>query len=570
MKQRARTLHHKVSSAFILFFTFFTLCFVLLIRYGYQQQLSVQYLQQSEYENALIATQLDNLLDTTQSNGNNIIVTINNLVDLSDDAVLVTRLSKIRTVFTTNLIAQESIAQTMVVFSQGDLHLKSSSGSYTYSAGNTALVAYLDALDITTAGCYFYIANQGVDVLADGIYYAKQLCEIDTLTPLGYVVLKLDEGDLYDIYAEQADSATMTYYLLDPQGSIVSSDDEDAFAAQDDTSSDADYLAQVLAEHADYTVQTTALSQGWTLVSLYDLAADLQNDLGSLYTFLLLVLVVLLVLYRVIVNISRHLTDPLAELTNHMNNRTPALPEQIESKSDSIEIESLTASFNLMVEHYHTLFKQMQAEQEAKAMLEMQLLQTQIKPHFLYNTLGTAHCLNVVGNTGQADNLIKALVAYYRIVLSNGADWIPLEKEFDSITHYLEIMSVRYASFLSYEINLPPALAEYIVPKLTLQPLIENAIDHGVKPARQKAKISVWAEEDDAFIYLHVRDYGAGLSEEQFLAYIKGEKLNPDGGFGLKNVADRVNGYYKGRGKLTLNPVEIGTDVVVHIPKNKE
>ncbi len=578
MSKHARTMHHKVSSAFIVFFTLFTLGVVGLVQYSYQRQLSAQYLQQYQYESALTATQMDAMLTTTQARCNNIIITVNNLIDFSDvEMQLVTRLSSMRAIFTTNLFAEENIEEMRVVFSSGETHTKDSDGSYQYDENGLCLVDYLDALNVTTQGQYFYLSPSNPntvtlhDTLDSGIYYAKMLCDLETLAPVGYVVLKLDEQALYMVYAEQAQSEHVTYYLLNPQGLIVSTDDANLDIPFLNTVSTATFLNTLFTDASDNVVTRTALSQDWVMVSCYDLNADLQGDYRQLYSIITLAVLVLVMLYLVIIRISRRLTAPLAELTNHMNHLTPELPKQIVTQSSSLEVESLTNSFNIMVAHYHTLFADMQREQEAKSLLEMQLLQTQIKPHFLYNTLGTAHCLNLAGNAKQSDNLIKALVSYYRIVLSNGADWIPLNKEFEAVERYLEIMAMRYQSFLHYEIHLPPELAAYTIPKLTLQPLVENAIDHGIKPLRKQSKISVWAEDDGDFISIHIYDDGIGMDAETFSTFIHGEKPSQDeGGFGLKNVADRVNSYYKGGGKLMLQPSETGTNLMVCIPKEQE
>ena len=174
--------------------------------------------------------------------------------------------------------------------------------------------------------------------------------------------------------------------------------------------------------------------------------------------------------------------------------------------------------------------------------------------------------------------MIKLLADYYRLVLNKGLDWIWMDQELEALQKYLEIQSVRYNDSLSYSIEMPEELRAFKIPKLTLQPLIENAIYHGIKPKNGRGHILVTGELVDDWAYIYVVDDGIGMSRETFRRILSGEQKGADmddissadkmhsmESFGLKNVSERLKMYYGQGTCIQLDDTPIGTSIALCI-----
>lgn len=175
------------------------------------------------------------------------------------------------------------------------------------------------------------------------------------------------------------------------------------------------------------------------------------------------------------------------------------------------ELAVLGSSFNQMVERIGNLVEDIRVEQLNLRVTELKLLQAQINPHFLYNTLDTIIWLAEAGKKEEVVMMVTSLSDFFRTTLSKGKDYIRVEEEEAHIRSYLQIQQFRYQDILEYELRIPPELHEYQILKLTLQPLVENALYHGIKNKRGLGKIMVTAQETDGKLIFCVRDNGRGM-----------------------------------------------------------
>ena len=212
------------------------------------------------------------------------------------------------------------------------------------------------------------------------------------------------------------------------------------------------------------------------------------------------------------------------------------------------ELEVLSDSVNDMSENLEVMMNQIKEDERKMRYAELRLLQEQINPHFLYNTLDTIVWLIEGDDSDKAVNIVVALSEFFRLVLSKGKEYISIREEKEHIKGYLEIQQVRYQDILDYEITIEPELFQYKILKLTLQPLVENALYHGIKYKRAKGKIWVTGTmQKDALkedrILLCVEDNGIGMESEE-LKRLQVEIEKPcketEKGFGLANVNERI------------------------------
>ncbi|UUZ80462.1 histidine kinase [Paenibacillus sp. P26] len=183
-------------------------------------------------------------------------------------------------------------------------------------------------------------------------------------------------------------------------------------------------------------------------------------------------------------------------------------------------------------------------DQRIKRKLELDILQQQIKPHFLYNSLESAGYLALAGERNESYRLITALAYYYRHSLSKGNEVITLAKEFEIAKHYLTIQNMRYPDLFTATYELEESLNDFQIPKLTLRPLVENALYHGIRPMGQDGMIRICAAMVGRQILLTVEDNGVGIEKEK-LTSITDESLEQNStSFGLRGTITRLKLYY--------------------------
>lgn len=175
---------------------------------------------------------------------------------------------------------------------------------------------------------------------------------------------------------------------------------------------------------------------------------------------------------------------------------------------------------------------------------QLQLLQAQVNPHFLYNTLDTIIWLIEGGMPDDAVEMISSLSVFFRTSLSKGNDIIPLSEEKRHTVSYLEIQQSRYRDILEFEIDIPEEFDGMMVPKLSIQPLAENAIYHGIKNKRGGGKILIEGEKDGEDLILRVTDNGKGMTAEHLEEIRRSIRTGERAGFGLAAVAERLRLYY--------------------------
>lgn len=209
------------------------------------------------------------------------------------------------------------------------------------------------------------------------------------------------------------------------------------------------------------------------------------------------------------------------------------------------EIAVLNASFNRMVEEIGKLVEDIRVEELNLRAAELRLLQEQINPHFLYNTLDNIIWLAESKETQQVVNMVSALSDFFRTTLSKGKDYISVKDEEAHINSYLQIQQFRYRDILTYEIDMDEEVYDCEILKLTLQPLVENALYHGIKGKRGLGHIRVAGCIRDGLLEFTVTDNGIGMKEERLREVrriITGEmeSTKEKGGFGLFNVNERI------------------------------
>jgi two-component system sensor histidine kinase YesM len=322
---------------------------------------------------------------------------------------------------------------------------------------------------------------------------------------------------------------------------------------------------QIRQEDSDYT--------GWKIVGVFSLDEFMGPVNAMVYILISCVFVTLVCITVVSFKISQTITNPITQLKRLMKRAEAGdLTVRFDVHYQD-EVSVLGNNFNQMLDRIEHLIHMVYIEQQNKRTAELKVLQEQIKPHFLYNTLDT---INWMAREYEADDIVKvvdALTSMYRIGLSHGKDYITLEEEIKYVTNYLYIQKIRYATKLNYEITEDKNLKTYEVPKLVLQPLIENAIYHGIKTKRGEGHLFIRTKElEGNFMELSVEDDGSGMSPEKVeeLNRMLNEpiKIEENQSFGLFYIKERLRIRYGNRFFVQVaSTKDVGTIVVMRIPK---
>ncbi|WWR17241.1 sensor histidine kinase [Lachnospiraceae bacterium JLR.KK008] len=243
---------------------------------------------------------------------------------------------------------------------------------------------------------------------------------------------------------------------------------------------------------------------------------------------------------------------------------------QFAAVSGTREISALSASFGHMVVRIQKLMEQVREEEISLRKTELNALQAQINPHFLYNTLDSIAWMCEEERTKEAVEMVEALAQLFRISISKGHELITLEKEVQHARNYLKIQNYRYKNQFTYHFEVEESCLSYLCNKITLQPIIENAIYHGIDRMVDEGSISIRICEEAQAIRMTVTDNGVGMTPQQceeILCRDAGDRT----GIGIKNVNDRIRIYFgEEYGLCITSELDEGTEVEIRIPKIRE
>lgn len=303
--------------------------------------------------------------------------------------------------------------------------------------------------------------------------------------------------------------------------------------------------------------------------------AEIENKMVKTMEISVIMLVIMFggtLFFSVI--ISNSISKPIQQLsgiTNQVAKGDLSVRSNIQSGA---EVKVLSDSLNIMIQKLSNLIETVKIEQTNLREAELKLLQAQISPHFLYNTLDTIVWLAESGKLEDVVVMVGYLSNYFRTSLSKGKDMITLRDEELHVRSYLQIQQLRYKDILEYEIIIPEELETCRVPKITLQPLVENALYHGIKNKRGKGKITITGRREERSIILTVIDNGIGMSEDRLKQVLKGLELKEEPSekdfYGLYNVNERIRLYYGTEYGLRIRSVhQEGTAVEIHLPNQE-
>ncbi|MFD0679623.1 MULTISPECIES: sensor histidine kinase [unclassified Paenibacillus] len=331
------------------------------------------------------------------------------------------------------------------------------------------------------------------------------------------------------------------------------------------------YLEESSGEKKLITIKTVN-NIGWKIigVSYMDEIVTTRKEIGWFISWLLLI--VLLFVLLISAFMSAKISQPIKRLEKSMRKVEQGEFDIHTAVRGDDEVGRLSRRFNFMVARIRQLMEQSVHEQEAKRKSELEVLQSQINPHFLYNTLNSVVRMAGSGKSEDVITMITSLSKFFRISLSRGKHIITVQEELEHIRNYLVIQKIRYKNKFEYEISADEEALSCYTLKLILQPLVENAIYHGIEMMADPGHISISARIVHGKLLFEVRDDGLGIPEGKLKQLLTGSVRSDEGsGVGVKNVHERIQlSYGYSYGLEVESELEEGTTVKLWIPLIKQ
>ncbi|OME78053.1 hypothetical protein BK120_25445 [Paenibacillus sp. FSL A5-0031] len=395
-----------------------------------------------------------------------------------------------------------------------------------------------------------------------------------------YVVINVKQDDLYELFMENLSTAEKQYYFVDSEGEDVNLDNR---SSQEDQLTKHSAFTKQLSDEMmgsffykdkkkEYLVNYARLEvkNDWMIVGIQS-KSDLLAKLNGIKKATIYVILGLMVLSLFIANNMIYLVlKPLYSLQRLMKRvEENDLNVRFESEYKD-EVSQVGFRFNRMLDEIKQLIEDVKVRESEKRKAEIKALSAQMDPHFFYNTLNTIYCKSVLGENKDVNEMILALSQMFQLSLSGGRDLITLEDELDHVRQYLAIQQISYEELFVCHIEVHPELLACGIPKVVIQPLVENSILHGFQDRESGGEIYINAQSEEDWLHLTVEDNGTGLIPEQLMASI----IHPttmDEGYALRNIYHRLQLYYGDQQRMIISNNESGgARIEIWIPKQTE
>jgi two-component system sensor histidine kinase YesM len=475
-----------------------------------------------------------------------------------------------------NMLQTTSLIESVIIYDQK---------GYNYSVGKkmppTLLIPKVEDAPwfhrvIKNKGSYLLSLNAegAFSIQKEGNFISliRQIRDINTSEALGILAINISEDTIRQSYAGVIEEANVHIAILDENGQqVVQSLTKDhigeiknIFGKElfDNESGFLTYQQNGLQYLVSYALQK---SRGWHYISILPIG-NLKYENSWLVVIVLIILIINgIITFLSSIFISKNITTPISQLLDKMQKVETGVFETLSVDAKDYEFKKLFIGYNIMITEIKHLIARVIEKQNTIRKTELNVLQAQIKPHFLYNTLDSALSLALSEDMEKVCELIEALESYYRLSVSKGREVVTVGEEIALVKNYLIIQKIRYPDLFEVIYDIDERCLEVPMLKLVLQPLVENALYHGIRPTRKKGTITICAIQKEHKVILSVTDNGVGMSSDKIDAIFNcAAALNES--FGLWGTLERVRIHYNCTDAVTVEsrPAE-GTKIIISV-----
>lgn len=420
-----------------------------------------------------------------------------------------------------------------------------------------------------------------MDETAEIISFGKCLKDPATGETIGVALVDVYFSMIRNLFYEINAKSVQSYFfdaegnqILDTGSGKIDAALEESFQNNVEKNSIVQYKATINGKRA--FIGSRMFAEEYTYVSCL-VTEELSQGTNQLIIITIVLAIVLFVLGVMCATVfAGFITKPIARLCDNMNRVENGDLSVVMPVNREDEIGMMSMGFNVMVKKISELIEQNKCEQNRLRRAQIKIYHEQIKPHFLYNTLDSIICMVHLGENEKAESMLYALVKFFRFGLADEELIVSVADEIGYTENYLLIQKIRYNEVLQYEFLVPRDLYGICIPKMILQPLVENAIYHGLKQKRGIGMICVSMRGEANMLHIEITDTGIGMSEER-LYDINAALREPDAaerrklGIGILNVSDRIRAIYGNDSEMYYESRwGVGTTVHIRLPIREE
>ena len=383
--------------------------------------------------------------------------------------------------------------------------------------------------------------------------------------PVGILMINMDLNAFADSYSGLDQKSIPDIYILDDTGKIVTSRAETSLPRVKKELEDGRSNKKVLFAQQDIE------RINWKVLAGVRIENGLeQSGIGGLIFAMAMIFLALFCGTGYFI-MKRYVADPLEAMAGSMNRMSGRKFEKIrmcENRHSTFgEMEILESTYNKMVDEIDALIEMVYEEEKIKRKAELNALQEQMKPHFLYNTIDAMGYLALSGKNEEVYDALEAFGSYYRVLLSKGREMISVREEAEMVKDYLELQKLRYGDSLHYVLNVAPEIQGTFILKMVLQPLVENSVNHGIRPKETPGVVYVEGIEEDGYLKFTVEDDGVGMDEDKIRELNRENISTNEKSFGLRGTIERMRIFYESDIDYTIKSTKgRGTTIVLRIP----
>lgn len=389
--------------------------------------------------------------------------------------------------------------------------------------------------------------------IGEMVSFVRVINDINTQKPIGILAINLPSRFFEQAY-EGLSGETSHFALYDTSGRLICKDNESTFS-----SLNPENLLQNTREETDKLFYKSIFTCDTLGDSHFILASRLEvRILDGLPAKLLLALIIgafILLAFMWLINtyIAKNVIYPIQRLVDSMAEVQNGWLHRVSMNVNDDEIGLLKNSYNAMLIEINQLIEELLQKEKTLRMAELDALQEQMKPHFLYNTLDMIRYMALENRTDEVYNMLETLGNFYRRFLSKGSTDLSLGEEIEIVKSYLTLQRTRFEDIFTDEYEIEEGLSSIRVPRLILQPLVENSIYHGIRPKGEHGVIRVTVKRQEDFLFLSIYDNGIGMSAHQRELLFSGKDSRS---FGFQGTIERIRYYYKTEDVFEIHSTE--------------
>lgn len=423
---------------------------------------------------------------------------------------------------------------------------------------NTGKIFETEWLDEVMAQKGNYVIKAGTrdafrSNIGEMVSFVRVINDINTQKPIGILAINLPSRFFEQAY-EGLSGETSHFALYDTSGSLICKDNESTVS-----SLNPENLLQNTREETDKLFYKSIFTCDTLGDSHFILASRLEvRILDGLPAKLLAALIIgafILLAFMWLINtyIAKNVIYPIQRLVDSMTEVQNGWLHRVSMNVSDDEIGLLKNSYNAMLIEINQLIEELLQKEKTLRMAELDALQEQMKPHFLYNTLDMIRYMALENRTDEVYNMLETLGNFYRRFLSKGSTDLSLGEEIEIVKSYLTLQRTRFEDIFTDEYEIEEGLSSIRVPRLILQPLVENSIYHGIRPKGEHGVIRVTVKRQEDFLFLSIYDNGIGMSAHQRELLFSGKDSRS---FGFQGTIERIRYYYKTEDVFEIHSTE--------------